>query len=75
MQKPMKIEQTEEQIPLLAEQAIRQAVATAMAAGKSVLVTQNDIVYEVFADGSKQTLTHVSPRLHVEPGTIRTLPQ
>ena len=75
MQNPMEIEQTEDQIPQLAELAIGQVIAAALAAGKSVLVSQNDIVYEVFADGSKQKLTHVSPRLHVEPGTIRSLPQ
>lgn len=66
-------EQTEDQIPALAELAIRQTVASARAAGKSILITQDEVVYEVFADGSKHILTHVRPRLSVEPGTVRSL--
>ena len=67
--------QTEDQIPQLAEQAVRRAVVDAVASGKSILVTENDVVYEVFADGSKKTLTHVLPRMHVEPGTVRSMPK
>lgn len=67
--------QNEEQIPLLAEQAIRDAVASAIGEGRSVLVTQDETVYEVFPDGSKQVLTEIPPRLHVDPGITRLLPQ
>ena len=67
--------QSEEQIPLLAEQAIREAIASAIASGRSVLVTQGEVVYEVFPDGSRQPLTQLMPRTHVEPGVMRTLPQ
>lgn len=67
--------QGEEDIPALAEQAIRNAVASAIAAGRSVLVTQDDAVYEVFPDGAKRLLTQLLPRMRIEPGSVRNLPQ
>ncbi len=67
--------QTEEDIPALADQAVRQVVASAIAEGRSVLVQQDEAVYEVFPDGSRQILVKIIPRLNVEPGTVRTVPQ
>ena len=69
------VPQSEEEIPALAAQAIRNAVASAIAEGRSVLVTEGDVVYEVFPNGTKQLLTRIIPRTQVDPTFVRVLPQ
>jgi hypothetical protein len=60
----------EEQIPELAELAIKQAYWQALASGSSVLAVKDNILIEVFPDGSKKIIKQLEPAMRVKPGQI-----
>lgn len=51
----------EQQIPELADVAIKQAYWHALASGSSVLVAENGILLEVFPDGTQKIIRHLMP--------------
>ena len=57
------IQYLEEHIPELAESAVTQAYWQSLAAGNSVLESENGIIYERFPDGSSQIVKEISQRL------------
>jgi hypothetical protein len=63
----------EEQIPELAKVAFAQAYLQALAAGSSVLVCEDGVIYEVFPDGARNVVKHIEPPRVVIPGTKVTL--
>jgi hypothetical protein len=67
--------QSEDQIPELVEKAIQLAVASAIAEGRSVLVTQDETLYEVFPDGTTNELKRLAPMTRIAPGQTRRLPE
>ena len=54
-------EQTEEQIPVLAELAVRQAYRDALAAGQSVLTADSGTIFEIFPDGTRREVKRINP--------------
>jgi len=50
----------EENIPELADAAIKQAYWQALASGSSVLVCENDVLVETFPDGSRKVLKQLA---------------
>lgn len=50
----------EENIPELADAAIKQAYWQALASGSSVLVCENDVLVETFPDGSRKVLKQLT---------------
>lgn len=58
----------EEQIPELAEAAIRQAYWDALNSGSSVLEYENGALIEVFPDGTRKTLKRLPQQGTVTPG-------
>jgi len=63
----------EEQIPELAEAAIRQAYWDALNSGSSVLEYENGALIEVFPDGTRKTLKHLPQQGTVTPGQTFTI--
>ena len=59
----------EEQIPLMAQEALRQARARALAAGQKVLVVKDGWLVEESADGSIRKLRQIPAGRTVTPGT------
>jgi hypothetical protein len=57
------IDYLEEHIPKLAESAVTQAYWQSLAAGNSVLESENGIIYERFPDGSSKMVKTISQRL------------
>ena len=57
------IQYLEEHIPELAESAVTQAYWQSLAAGNSVLESENGMIYERFPDGSSQIVKEISQRL------------
>ena len=70
MQQPMEIEQTEEQIPALAELAVKRAFEDALNAGQSVLTVESGTIVEVFPDGTKREIKQIEPSTPVTRGQI-----
>ena len=74
---PIKKEQAiqflETQIPELAETAVTQAYWQALAAGSSVLESEDGVIYEVFADNSRKILKTIEPPTPVAVGAKRVL--
>ncbi len=58
----------EESIPELAEGAVTQAYWQALAAGHSVLKTENGMLIEVHPDGTKRIIKKLAPSIPVEKG-------
>ncbi len=58
----------EEHIPELAEVAFKQAYWAALAFGSSVLISENGDLVEVFPDGKRKFIKHLSPAIRVTPG-------
>lgn len=58
----------EEHIPELADVAFKQAYWAALAAGSSVLVSENGDLVEVFPDGKHKFIKHLSPTTPVTRG-------
>ncbi len=63
----------EEQIPALAQSAVTQAYWQALAAGSSVLVSENGVIYEVFPDGTRKFFKTIEPPTPIAIGTKRVL--
>ena len=58
----------EKHIPELAEVAFKQAYWAALAAGSSVLISQNGDLVQVFPDGKQKFIKHLPPRISVIQG-------
>ena len=52
----------EENIPILAEAALKQAYWQALASGSSVLICEDDALIEIFPDGTKKILKQLEPQ-------------
>ena len=63
----------EEHIPELAESAVTQAYWQTLAAGNSVLESENGTIYERFPDGSSQVVKTIEPPTTVAIGARRKL--
>lgn len=59
----------EEQIPLLAEAALRAAYWQTLMSGHSVLIEDGDALVEVFPDGTRRFVKALPPPVRVRPGT------
>ncbi len=55
----------EEHMPELADVAFKQAYWAALASGSSVLVSENGDLIEVFPDGKKKFIKHLTPAIPV----------
>lgn len=64
------IQYTEEQIPELAKSATKSAYQRAIAAGNSILVSENGEIRRVFPDGTYQVVKKNAPFAKVEKGKI-----
>ncbi len=58
----------EKHIPELADAAFKQAYWATLAAGNSVLVSENGSLIEVFPDGQKKFIKHLPPATTVTRG-------
>ena len=67
------IQYLEEHIPELAESAVSQAYWQSLAAGNSVLESENGIIYERFPDGSSKMVKEIEPPTPVAIGARRKL--
>ena len=63
----------EEHIPELAQSAVTQAYWQALAAGNSVLQSDNGVIYEVFPDGTRTVVKTLPPDSPVVMGETRVL--
>lgn len=63
----------EEHIPELAQSAVTQAYWQALAAGNSVLQSENGVIYEVFPDGTRTAVKTLPPDSPVVVGETRVL--
>lgn len=68
------IDELEKQIPSLSAAAVHAAYRQALAAGRKVLVSGDQGIYEVAADGSKQFIKATAERLSVPVGTRVRIP-
>lgn len=64
----------EEQIPELAESAVRQAYWDALNSGSSVLEYQNGALIEVFPDGTHKFVKKLPSQSKVKPGQTFKIP-
>ncbi len=64
----------EEHIPELAIAAGTQAYWQALAAGSSVLISENGVIYEVFPNGTRKIVKTIEPPTPVTIGEKRMLP-
>lgn len=63
------IENLEEQIPLIAEVSAKQAYLETLAFGHSVLVVENDQIFQIFPDGRRVLIQKIEPRILIKKGT------
>jgi hypothetical protein len=63
-----KNDELERRIPEWAEVALAQAYRRTLAAGYSVLVSDNGIIYEVFPDGTRKMIKQIEPPTLVVKG-------
>ena len=68
------IQYLEAHIPELAESAVTQAYWQALAAGSSVLESENGVIYEVFPDDTRNLVKTIEPPTPVSIGEKRVLP-
>lgn len=68
------IQYLEAHIPELAESAVTQAYWQALAAGSSVLESENGTIYEVFPDDTRNLVKTIEPPTPVSIGEKRVLP-
>lgn len=59
------IDYLEQQIPELAELATRQAFWQTLASGHSVTVSEGSNLVEIFPDGTKKIVGHITPAIKV----------
>jgi len=64
----------EQQIPSLSAAAVDVAYWQALASGQEVLVSGEDGIYQVFADGTRKLVKSLEPRLSVPAGTRVKIP-
>ena len=62
------IDYLEQAIPELAQAATRQAYWQALAAGSSVLVSENGVIKEMFPDGTSRVVEKTAPWVKVQKG-------
>ncbi len=67
------IQYLEAHIPELAESAVTQAYWQALAAGSSVLESDNGAIYEVFPDNTRTLVKTIEPPTPVSIGEKRVL--
>jgi hypothetical protein len=60
----------EEHIPELAEAAVKQAYWQTLAAGNSVMISDNGVIKEVFPDGTSNIIKENKPFIKVQKGQI-----
>ena len=58
----------EENIPELADAAVKQAYWQALASGSSVLESENDTVIEIHPDGTRKIIKKIEPSTPVKKG-------
>ena len=63
----------ENHIPELAQSAVTQAYWQALAAGSSVLQSENGAIYEVFPDGTRRLVKTTPPPSVVTVGETRVM--
>ena len=73
MIKEKELDYLEEHIPELAKSAVRQAYWNTLASGKSVLVSIDDAIYEIFPDGTKKFIKKNKPGKKVKVGQVLEL--
>ena len=64
--KDLEIDNLENYIPVLAKGAMEKAYLDTLSSGNSVLEVINDIIFEVFADGTKKKIKDVAPSIKVD---------
>ena len=64
------IDYLEKHIPEMAQAAVKQAYWQALAAGSSVLVSDNGAINEVFPDGTVKFIKSIPPSIEMEKGKI-----
>lgn len=62
------IETLEEQFPAASGAAFSAARDSVLASGQSVLQSENDVIYEVFPDGTRRFVKSIEAPVDVEPG-------
>jgi hypothetical protein len=67
------IDQLEREIPAMAASAFAEARAKVLAAGLSVLQSEQGSIYEVFPNGDRVLVKKIKPPITVVPGTIITI--
>lgn len=68
MRREEEIDELERRIPELAGAAFAQAQRRTLAAGYSVLMSDNGIIYEVFPGGTRRPVKRIAPPTPVERG-------
>jgi hypothetical protein len=68
MLREKEIDELERRIPEWAKVAFDQAYRRTLAAGYSVLVSDNGIIYEVFPGGTRRPVKRIAPPTPVERG-------
>ena len=69
MRREEQIDELERRIPALAGAAFAQAYRRTLAAGHSVLVSDNGIIYEVFPGGTRKVIKQIEPPTLVVKGS------
>lgn len=70
MNAPENIPQTEENIPLLAALAVKQAIKDALESGRSVTQAKDGKIIERMPDGSERIIKLIEPPMAIKPGTV-----
>jgi hypothetical protein len=69
MRREKEIDELEQRIPELAGAAFARAYRQTLAAGYSVLVSDNGIIYEVFPGGTRKVIKQIEPPTQVVKGS------
>ncbi|MGI8493897.1 MAG: hypothetical protein ACR2L1_01120 [Pyrinomonadaceae bacterium] len=64
------IEYLEKHIPEMAQAAVKQAYWQALASGRSVLISDDGFIKEIFPDGTFRVVEQTEPFIEVEKGRI-----
>ena len=70
MEDPATIPQTEENIPLLAALAVKQAIRDALESGRSVTQARNGKIIERMPDGTERLIKEIEPDIPIKAGTV-----
>ena len=63
----------EEDIPYLAVEAIKEAFKAALQAGKSVLIADEGVLYEIFPDGTRTPIKPLKAPTPIRRGQTATI--